>query len=77
MISQVLQVNNNIRSVAKSLVATLEQIATKYKVPWEDITCGSKKILIRRGGRRLEMQIGQKEWLPDEEIDPDEPETKQ
>lgn len=69
VIVQVLLVNRSIQDIAKNLVEILEQVGAKYEVPWEDIRCGSKKVLIRRGGRRLEMDVGQKEWLPDEEID--------
>lgn len=69
VISQVMEVNTNIRSLARDLVVALEQLGLQYSVPWEDIRCGSKKVLVRRGGRRLEMDIGQKEWLPDEELD--------
>lgn len=69
VISQVMENNPNIRGLAKDLVVALEQLSLQYNVPWGDIRCGSKKILVRRGGRRLEMDIGTKEWLPDEEFD--------
>jgi hypothetical protein len=67
VIAQVLEGNSSVRNIAKELVGTLEGLGARYKVPWEEITCGSKRIMVRRGGRRLEMEVGTKLWLPDEE----------
>jgi len=67
VIARAMEVNLNIREFARESVVALQSLAERYKVPWTEMRCGSKQIIVRRGGRRMELDIGQRQWLDDEE----------
>jgi len=66
VIARVMEVNASVRNIARESVTQIQKWASDHKIPWDEVRC-DRQVIVRRGGNRMEIELGQKAWLSDEE----------